>query len=106
MRRTRTVLASALVVALCSSCSGGSDSKHGGQPVMGTTDLVSNLDPAGAYDQGSWILFGNVFQTLVSFPPGEDQPKPDAAKHCGFSAGGTVYTCVLRSGLKFSTATR
>jgi peptide/nickel transport system substrate-binding protein len=102
MRRTRIVLASALVVALCSSCSDGGDSAQGGHPVMGTTDLVSNLDPAGAYDQGSWILFGNTFQTLLSFPPGGDQPKPDAAKSCTFSSGGTVYTCVLRAGLKFS----
>ena len=102
MRRTRIVLASALVVALCSSCSSGSDSKQGGHPVMGTTDLVSDLDPAGAYDQGSLTLFGNTFQTLLSFPPGQDQPEPDAAKSCAFAPGGKVYTCVVRSGLKFS----
>ncbi|MDI5969216.1 ABC transporter substrate-binding protein [Streptomyces sp. SL13] len=70
---------------------------------MGTTDLVSNLDPAGAYDQGSWILYGNTFQTLLSFPPNQDQPKPDAAKSCGFAnASRTVYTCTMRAGLTFS----
>jgi peptide/nickel transport system substrate-binding protein len=101
MRRTGIVLASALVAVLCTSCSDGSD-HSGGHPVMGTTDLVSNLDPAGAYDQGSWILYGNVFQTLMSFAPGVDQPKPDAARSCHFEDKETVYTCTMRSGLKFS----
>ncbi len=101
MRRTGIVLASALVAVLCTSCSDG-DGHDGGHPVMGTTDLVSNLDPAGAYDQGSWILYGNVFQTLVSFAPGVDQPKPDAAKSCVFSDHETVYTCTMKPDLKFS----
>jgi len=37
---------------------------------VGTTDEVTSLDPAGAYDAGSWALFSNVFQSLLTFEPG------------------------------------
>jgi peptide/nickel transport system substrate-binding protein len=103
MRRSWIALACAVVVATCSSCGANGDGRSGGHPVMGTTDQITNLDPAGAYDQGSWIVYGNTFQTLLSFPPGSDQPEPDAASECHFTKGSaTIYTCTLRSGLKFS----
>jgi len=79
--------------------SGGSD----GKPiVVGTSDTVTSLDPAGAYDNGSWALYSNVYQTLLSFPPGGVEPVPDAAKSCAFAGGGlTTYRCELRDDLTF-----
>jgi len=69
---------------------------------VGTTDEVTSLDPAGAYDAGSWALFSNVFQTLLTFEPGGASPVPDAAENCSFAAGQlTTYRCRLRSGLTF-----
>ncbi|WP_307622062.1 ABC transporter substrate-binding protein [Streptomyces sp. V3I7] len=69
---------------------------------VGTTDAASALDPAGAYDAGSWALFSNVFQSLLTFSPGGGQPVPDAAKSCAFVGGGLrTYRCELREGLKF-----
>ncbi|MFE9447198.1 ABC transporter substrate-binding protein [Streptomyces sp. NPDC006739] len=69
---------------------------------VGTTDAVTSLDPAGAYDAGSWALFSNVFQTLLTFEPGGVQPVPDAAKSCAFVGGGLrTYRCELRPGLQF-----
>ncbi|MEU1407021.1 ABC transporter substrate-binding protein [Streptomyces sp. NPDC005728] len=69
---------------------------------VGTTDAVTSLDPAGAYDAGSWALFSNVFQTLLTFEPGGVEPVPDAAKSCGFEAGGlTNYQCRLRDDITF-----
>ncbi|MEV5952907.1 ABC transporter substrate-binding protein [Streptomyces sp. NPDC051987] len=69
---------------------------------VGTTDAVTSLDPAGAYDAGSWALFNNVFQTLLTFAPGGAQPVPDAAKSCGFTdAGLRTYRCVVRDGITF-----
>ncbi|MGW0840367.1 ABC transporter substrate-binding protein [Streptomyces sp. NPDC002787] len=69
---------------------------------VGTTDTVSSLDPAGAYDAGSWALFGNVFQSLLTFPPGGAAPVPDAARSCEFVGNAlTVYRCTLRPGLTF-----
>ncbi|MEU3980378.1 ABC transporter substrate-binding protein [Streptomyces sp. NPDC026672] len=69
---------------------------------VGTTDAVTSLDPAGAYDAGSWALFSNVFQSLLTFEPDGVTPVPDAAKSCAFVGTGLkTYRCELRSGLDF-----
>ncbi|MGN9759416.1 ABC transporter substrate-binding protein [Streptomyces sp. SD31] len=69
---------------------------------VGTTDAVTSLDPAGAYDAGSWALFNNVFQSLLTFEPGGVTPVPDAAQSCGFDGGDLkTYRCELREGLTF-----
>ncbi|MGI5457278.1 ABC transporter substrate-binding protein [Streptomyces sp. CA-249302] len=71
---------------------------------VGTTDAVTALDPAGAYDAGSWALFSNVFQSLLTFEPGGAAPVPDAAESCGFEGTDlTTYHCTLRKGLTFSS---
>ncbi|MEU6911935.1 ABC transporter substrate-binding protein [Streptomyces olindensis] len=76
--------------------------KDSGTISVGTTDAVTSLDPAGAYDAGSWALFSNVFQSLLTFAPGGTAPVPDAAKSCSFTNGDlTTYRCELRSGLTF-----
>ncbi|MEU1270529.1 ABC transporter substrate-binding protein [Streptomyces sp. NPDC005799] len=69
---------------------------------VGTTDAVTALDPAGAYDAGSWALFSNVFQSLLTFDPGGTAPVPDAAQSCDFVGSAlTTYRCTLRQGLTF-----
>ncbi|NNN35256.1 peptide-binding protein [Streptomyces sp. S3(2020)] len=69
---------------------------------VGTSDVVTSLDPAGAYDAGSWALFSNVFQSLLTFEPGGVKPVPDAAESCGFEGGElSTYRCTLREGLVF-----
>ncbi|MEU9123748.1 ABC transporter substrate-binding protein [Streptomyces sp. NPDC048506] len=75
-----------------------------GEPVvMGMTDKVVATDPAAGYDPGSWLLFNNVFQSLLSFPKGGTTPEPEAAKSCGFTdTDSKVYRCTLRDGLHFS----
>ncbi|KUM71270.1 ABC transporter substrate-binding protein [Streptomyces curacoi] len=71
--------------------------------VMGMSDDVLATDPASGYDPGSWLLFNNVFQSLLSFPKGATEPQPEAAEQCAFSdTEATVYKCTLRDGLKFS----
>ncbi|MFI8102423.1 ABC transporter substrate-binding protein [Streptomyces sp. NPDC086023] len=71
--------------------------------VVGTTDVVSNLDPAGAYDAGSWALYSNVYQSLLTIKSGADQPVPDAASSCKFIGTKlTTYQCELRPGVTFS----
>ncbi|MFF2326140.1 MULTISPECIES: ABC transporter substrate-binding protein [unclassified Streptomyces] len=70
--------------------------------VVGMSDDILATDPAAGYDPGSWLLFNNVFQSLLSFPPGASTPVPEAAEECHFSNGGKTYTCTLRDGLKFS----
>lgn len=69
---------------------------------LGTTGTITSLDPAGAYDAGSWALFSNVFQSLLTFEPGGTVPVPDAARSCEFVGNAlTVYRCTLRQGLRF-----
>lgn len=69
---------------------------------VGTTDAVTSLDPAGAYDAGSWALFNNVYQSLLAFEPGGVAPEPDAAQSCGFAGTDLkTYRCELREGITF-----
>jgi len=69
---------------------------------VGTTDSVTSLDPAGAYDAGSWALFSNVFQSLLTFEAGATAPVPDAAEKCDFTDSRlTTYRCTLRKGITF-----
>jgi peptide/nickel transport system substrate-binding protein len=86
-----------------SSASGGTPATKGISDtlVIGTTDKVVALDPAGAYDLGSQQLIGNIYQNLMSIPAGGNKPEPDAAESCEFSDPKT-YTCTLKDGLKFS----
>ncbi|WP_030606445.1 ABC transporter substrate-binding protein [Streptomyces fulvoviolaceus] len=95
-------LASGLLTA-CGTESGSSGS-DGSAVVMGMSDDVLATDPASGYDPGSWLLFNNVFQSLLSFPKGGTEPQPDAAEKCVFTDTATkVYKCTLKDGLKFST---
>jgi peptide/nickel transport system substrate-binding protein len=104
MRRTWIALASAIAIAAgCTSCDVSTAAPAGGQPVLGSVDEITDLDPAAAYDQGSWNVFGNTFQTLLTLPAGADQPVPDAASNCNFTDSTyTTYQCTLRSNLHFS----
>ncbi|WSQ07952.1 ABC transporter substrate-binding protein [Streptomyces sp. NBC_01231] len=90
------------LLTACGTESGGSGGS-GSSVVMGMSDDVLATDPASGYDPGSWLLFNNVFQSLLSFPKGSTEPQPEAAKSCGFTDAATkVYECTLKDGLKFS----
>ncbi|GAA2809482.1 ABC transporter substrate-binding protein [Streptomyces showdoensis] len=98
-------LAAGLAAAMLSGCGteqGGGSGGSGNTVRVGMSDEVLATDPAAGYDPGSWLLFNNVFQSLLSFPKGGSEPEPEAADKCGFAAGSKVYTCTLREGLKFS----
>ncbi|MCL6666809.1 MULTISPECIES: ABC transporter substrate-binding protein [Streptomyces] len=79
-----------------------SQDDNGKTITVGTTDSVTSLDPAGAYDAGSWALFSNVFQSLLTFEAGGAAPVPDAARSCAFVGSDLkTYRCTLRRGLTF-----
>jgi peptide/nickel transport system substrate-binding protein len=96
------------VLAACGGSDSGSD--RDGAIVIGTTDrfTVSKdapapLDPAYAYDVGTWNILRQTVQTLMIQPKGEGEPVPEAAQSCGFTdTGNERYACKLRDGLKFS----
>ncbi|MET9676523.1 ABC transporter substrate-binding protein [Streptomyces sp. NPDC006482] len=101
-------LAAGLSAALLSGCGteqgGGSASGDGVR--VGMSDEILATDPAAGYDPGSWLLFNNVFQSLLAFPKGGSAPEPEAADQCAFAAGSKVYTCTLREGLTFSNGNK
>ncbi|GGX66390.1 solute-binding transport lipoprotein [Streptomyces minutiscleroticus] len=75
----------------------------GPEVVVGMSDDVLATDPASGYDPGSWLLFNNVFQSLLSFPNGGTEPRPEAAESCAFTdSRARIYRCTLKDGLKFS----
>ncbi|MFD4575861.1 ABC transporter substrate-binding protein [Streptomyces sp. NPDC058417] len=100
-----------LLAPVLAAC-GGSDSGSGGGDaiVVGTTDRFTAtkdapapLDPAYAYDVGSWNILRQTVQTLMIQPKGEGDPVPEAAESCGFTdTGNERYACKLRKGLKFA----
>ncbi|MFE1249033.1 ABC transporter substrate-binding protein [Streptomyces sp. NPDC058735] len=91
---------------------GGTDSGSDGSDavVVGTTDRFTAskdapapLDPAYAYDVGSWNILRQTVQTLMVQPRGEGEPVPEAAERCGFTdTGNERYACTLRDGLQFA----
>lgn len=99
------------VLAACGGSDGGDG--DGAAIVVGTTDkfTVSEeapapLDPAYAYDVGTWNIMRHSFQTLMAQPRGEGEPEPDAAESCRFTdSGNERYACKLREGLSFSDGT-
>lgn len=94
-------LASGLLTG-CGSESGNTG-ENGSTVVVGMSDDVLATDPASGYDPGSWLLFNNVFQSLLSFPKGGTEPQPELAQGCTFTdASAKVYKCTLKDGLKFS----
>ncbi|GHH92299.1 ABC transporter substrate-binding protein [Streptomyces capillispiralis] len=113
MNRKTLVLAAAMgllapVLAACGDSEGGSG--DGDAIVVGTTDRFTAskeegpapVDPAYAYDVGTWNILRQTVQTLMVQPRGDGEPVPDAAESCGFTdAGNERYSCRLRDGLKF-----
>jgi peptide/nickel transport system substrate-binding protein len=82
--------------------SGAQSQSTSGAPVtIGTTDQVTALDPAGAYDFGSSFFINNIYQFVMNVPAGGTSPQPDAAQSCSFTKP-TEYSCTMKDGLKFS----
>ena len=93
---------SAIGLAACGAGKSGDNGDSSGKPItIGTTDVVTALDPAGSYDNGSLLVEDNIYQFLMSVPAGGKTPQPDAAKSCSFTQP-TEYTCILKDNQKFS----
>src|SRR5215204_6272655 len=95
-----------VMIASLAACGGsdgdsgdnGGDSGSGGGEgsfILGTTDSITSLDPAGAYDTGSWNLQYSIFEQLMAINAGETEPTGDAADSCDYDDPKTV-TCTLR----------
>ncbi|HZU94537.1 MAG TPA: ABC transporter substrate-binding protein, partial [Microbacterium sp.] len=79
---------------------GGGDAK-GGDIIVGTTDKVTTLDPAGSYDNGSLAVQTQVFPYLVNTDYNSTEVVPDLAESAEFTSP-TEYTVTLPKGLKWA----
>lgn len=97
--------ASLLALTACTGPSGGSSSgssaSSGGPITVGTTDKVTFLDPAGSYDNGSFMVMNQIYPFLLNSKPGSAEPQPDIATSASFTSP-TEYTVKLKSGLKWA----
>ncbi len=114
MNSRRGLLAAAsagLLVVSLAACGSGSDdgdkgsgsgnNASGASWILGTTESVTAMDPAGSYDFGSWNMQYAIFEQLMTIPAGASDPVPDAAQSCAYDDPKTI-TCKLKPGLKFS----
>jgi peptide/nickel transport system substrate-binding protein len=70
--------------------------------VYATTDSVTNMDPAEAYDFHTWELFRNISEGLLKYKPGTTELQPGLATDYSVNDAGDVYTFELREGVNFS----
>lgn len=88
-------------MALTACGSGNSSDDEGAGLIVGTTDQVVSIDPAGSYDNGSLNVQTQVYQYLMNFPEGSTTLTPDAASKCEYTQP-TEFTCTIKDGLKFA----
>lgn len=109
-RRTLAATAGVAAVALALAGCGGSDDDDdngsdgggaGGSLVIGTTDKITTIDPAGSYDNGSFAVMNQVYPFLLNTPLGSPDVEPDIAESAEFTSP-TEYTVVLKEGLTFA----
>ena len=103
-KRTLGVLAGTAVfgLALAGCTPSGGDTGGGAESlIVGTTDKVTFIDPAGSYDNGSFAVMNQVFPFLLNSKPGTSDVEPDIAASAEFTSD-TEYTVVLKDGLKFA----
>ena len=98
---------SALALTGCTSAApSGNEGSGGGDaassPItLGTTDKVTSLDPAGSYDNGSFMVMNQIFPFLLNSKPGSPDPSNDLAESAEFTSP-NEYTVKLKSGLKWA----
>jgi peptide/nickel transport system substrate-binding protein len=75
-------------------------SSQSGVLITGTTDAITNIDPAGNYDFGTFTLGANIFEHLYEAKNG---PKviPVLATGCAPRGSTRTWRCNLRRGVKF-----
>lgn len=70
--------------------------------VVGTTDKITELDPANAYDFFTWEVLSNVMAGLVTYDPDTGQIVGDLAKSWESKENGTVWIFYLREDAYFA----
>ena len=92
----------ALALTGCNAGGGGGGNASGDNVILvGTTDKVTTLDPAGSYDNGSLAVQTQVFPYLVNTDYNSNEVVPDLAESAEFTSP-SDYTVTLPKGLKWA----
>ncbi len=102
MKRPLTIL---LVLVLASFAPAIWGQAAGSTLVYGTTDKISDIDPANAYDFHTWEIFYNTMDGLVGYAPGGSTLVPGLATSWKANAKGDEFTFTLRKNVKFTDGT-
>ncbi|MCE4602155.1 MAG: ABC transporter substrate-binding protein [Desulfurococcales archaeon] len=73
--------------------------------VVGTTDKITELDPANAYDFFTWEVLSNVMAGLVTYDPDTGEIVGDLATEWKAEENGKVWIFKLRTDAKFADGT-
>ena len=90
-----------LVLAGCAAAAAATPATGTTSILVGTTDKVTTLDPAGSYDNGSLAVQTQVFPYLVNTDYNSTEVVPDLAETAEFTSP-TEYTVTLPAGLKWA----
>ncbi len=102
----RALVSFLLVLVLLAGLVPVAMAQEGETLIIGTTDKVTDLDPAETYDFHTWEIFYNVSGTLLTYIPGTTELQPDlAADFPTASEDGLEWTFKLREGLVFPDGT-
>lgn len=93
--------ASGIALAGCTTSSTAPTGGDGETIEIGTTDVITALDPAGSYDNGSFAVQNQVFPFLMNTPLGSPDVEPDIAESAEFTAP-DEYTVTLKPDLEWA----
>ncbi|MEE1296613.1 MAG: ABC transporter substrate-binding protein [Bifidobacterium sp.] len=106
-RKLIAAVASLATVASLAACGGVKDDASSAEAanaiMIGTTDKLTSLDPAGSYDNGSYAVQIQVFPFLYAQDYDTSELSPDIAADDGtWSSDGKQFTVKIKSGLKWA----
>lgn len=99
------ILALALVLVPGLLLTAGGTKEEARSLVYGTTEKVTDMDPANAYDFHTWEIFQNISTGLLAYKPGMTELAPALAASYSANAKGDEFTFKLRTGVKFTDGT-
>ena len=98
IRRGTAVLAASAVVGLAlAGCGAGNSGSSDKAIVVGTTDKVVAIDPAGSYDNGSFNVLNQVYQYLLNIPRAARRHRRLTSPRSADFSSPTEYTVTLKT---------
>src|SRR3954451_17359771 len=86
---TAGITMTSLALTACGGGSNDSGGSGGGSSdviTIGTSDKITTIDPAGAYDNGSLAVMIQVYPFLMNTPMGSPDVKSDIAASADFTS--------------------